>query len=484
VSHAARIRLAKDHHGESQLNTVTFLTDDNTELLPPHLKPDFDAAQLVVQQGFTASTKRVFVPLGPKAKVNVDKLRAGVAKSINYFRNCKTGGTVQFMVPHNLVPNIADDVVAHTIAQSSLLTNYSYDKYQTKPAHQNIDEIVLAGAIESFAEPLKDIKALCDATIFARDLSNERGDVATPDEFELLALEFASKMKLNVNVIKGEELVSKGLNLLHSVGRASRYLPRLITIEHWGDPARRDQVVVVVGKGITFDTGGLNLKPTGSMETMHLDKSGAAVALAASVAASRLNIPKNIVFVLALAENAIGSGSYKPHAIIKSHKGITVEVGNTDAEGRLALADAMSFVQDKYKPQVMVDFATLTGACVVALGEDMAGLFSNDDALAQKLTLIGDKVHERVWRMPLLQEHKAMLKNSFADTSSTGTGRNAGASTAAAFLQKFVRSEVKWAHIDIAGPAAMSKRHSHFPQGGTGFGVQLITQYLRSLGSA
>lgn len=283
---------------------------------------------------------------------------------------------------------------------------------------------------------------------------------------------------MSLRVLHEEDLKEEGMNMFLSVGQASVCPPRLVILEYRGN-ANSDKKIALIGKGITFDTGGLNLKPTGSIENMHMDMCGSAAVLGAIRAASRENLKVNIVCALALAENAIGSKAVKPLTIVKSHKGITVENNNTDAEGRLVLGDAMSYVQKEYKPTKVIDVATLTGACMVALGEHCAGLFSNSDDLAKKLETAGTECYERCWRLPILPEHTAALKGSQSDSRSTGRARYGGASTAAAFLQKFVYEGVDWAHLDIAGPSNYSSAKSYFPKGATGFGVQLLYTYLK-----
>jgi leucyl aminopeptidase len=298
--------------------------------------------------------------------------------------------------------------------------------------------------------------------------------------------------------------MNEGLHLLYSVGQAAGLVrpdthdPRYVELNYKGDPEHPEDVILLVGKCITYDTGGLNIKGTGFMEDMHMDMGGASAVLGAMLAIHRMGIKRNVVGVATVAENAIDSLAYKPHAIIRSHKGLTVEIGNTDAEGRLALADALSYGQQRHRPHTVIDLATLTGACVIALGEYSAGLFTNSSALKEGLLSASHARGERLWHMPIFPEHKEELKGaSHADLQSTGAGRYGGACTAAAFLEYFVghspsvngrdpkptteaAAEVKpaWAHLDIAGPAMYSKARGHMNAGGTGFGVQVVAQYV------
>lgn len=230
---------------------------------------------------------------------------------------------------------------------------------------------------------------------------------------------------------------------------------------------------------MTFDTGGLNLKPTGFMEDMYGDKNGACAVLGALHGCLDLNLNKNIVFAIGLAENAIDSKSYKPGDIIKSMKGLTVEIGNTDAEGRLVLCDTMTYVQREFAPKQMIDLATLTGAVKVALGNDTAGLFSNNDDFAGKLLASSKSSFEPLWRLPIMKEHRETMKGAFSDLNNKGKTPYGGSSQAAAFLERFVEKDVEWAHLDIAGPAMMKGAKPPMCADGTGFGVHLLLDYIR-----
>jgi leucyl aminopeptidase len=276
------------------------------------------------------------------------------------------------------------------------------------------------------------------------------GSVATTQWMEDQALLLQSD-KLQIHTIKGEELLQHNMHLLHSVGRASLHPPRIVTMNYNGNPLSEEKYALI-GKGVVYDTGGLNLKPTNSIEDMFLDKSGACAVLTLMKAISEMNLPINVVGSIALAENCISEASYRPGDILCSHKGLTVEVGNTDAEGRLCLADCMSYIQNLYKPSHMIDFATLTGACVVALGAETAGLFTNNKEFANDIQKAGNEVFEEMWPMPICKEHRNNVKGKKADLSNVSTGTKfGGACNAAAFLEKFVDDKVKWCHIDIAG---------------------------------
>ncbi|KDO27530.1 hypothetical protein SPRG_06797 [Saprolegnia parasitica CBS 223.65] len=362
------------------------------------------------------------------------------------------------------VASIPDRRVAELMTQTSLLSNYRFDRH----------------ASAEFASDVAEKLLVAEETLLARNLGNERSDIVDPAFVEEIARASASELpNLTVKVLQDADLRAEGMNMMVLVGQAAVVPPRLVILEYSGNPSAPSEKIALVGKGITFDTGGLNLKPTGFIEDMHTDMCGAAAVLGAVRAAAKANLPVNVVAVLALAENAIGSKAAKPHTIVQSHKGLTVEVNNTDAEGRLVLGDALSYVQRYYAPHTVIDVATLTGACIVALGEYTAGLFSNSDTLATALIDAGASTHERCWRLPILPEHTAELKGSMCDSRSMGTGRYGGACTAAAFLQQFVEKDVAWAHVDIAGPSNYSAQRSYMPAGATGFGVQVLFEYLK-----
>ncbi|CAG9312775.1 unnamed protein product [Blepharisma stoltei] len=376
-------------------------------------------------------------------------------------------------------------------ANTALLKNY---KFSAKSSKENKEEE--NGEEKNDKKELTELNLLHNLTIdesswnqsihsgvcalYARDLCNTRG---TEGNTEFLAAQ-AQKLysdnpgKVEMQVIKGEELRERGMNLLYSVGKGASTPPYLILLKYNGNP-QNTKKLALVGKGLTFDTGGLNLKPTNSIEDMYLDKSGACITLSAFKWAVEMSIPINLTCTLAIAENAISHKSYKPLDIIKSLKGLTVEIGNTDAEGRLCLADAFTYTQQQEKPDTLIDLATLTGACVVALGEQTAGIFGNDSALINQIIKSGEFYKEDLWQLPIRKEHKKAIEGAAADINNSGKSRYGGASQAASFLQNFIEKDVKWAHLDIAGPAMSKADREQFSKGGTGFGTQTLTKYIQ-----
>ena len=269
------------------------------------------------------------------------------------------------------------------------------------------------------------------------------------------------------------------MNLFHAVGQAATSEPRALIINYQGNKDSSEVDLALIGKGVTFDTGGLNLKPTGSMETMYGDKNGACAVLGALHGCLDMQPQVNIVFAIGLAENAIDAKAYKPGDIITSMKGLTVEIGNTDAEGRLVLCDTMTYVQREFTPKRMIDLATLTGAVMVALGTDTAGLFANNDELANSLLKSSADTFEPLWRLPIMKEHHDSMKRTQSDLCNKGKTPYGGSSQAAAFLERFVEKGVEWAHLDIAGPAMMSAAKPPMCANGTGFAVNLLLDYIR-----
>ena len=310
-------------------------------------------------------------------------------------------------------PKDCDSAQFDQVIRTSVLSSHRFDRHLSESrSFESITALYLDGKddvaekkCEAVSERFLQQLAVAEGTVFARELVNERAAVVTPSYIENIAAKLAQTFPENVRmrVLHYDELLAHGFNLITAVGQAAEDQPRIVVLEVGQDKSAQTPVAMV-GKGVTFDTGGLNLKPTGSIETMHMDMGGAAAVLGAVRALAMNKTTHNVVAVLALAENAIGPRAVKPHAILQSKKG-SVEVSNTDAEGRLCLADAMSFVQSEYSPSHVVDIATLTGACVVALGEYTAGLFSNDDKMSSEIVTAGENAFERCWRLPILREH-------------------------------------------------------------------------------
>ena len=313
-------------------------------------------------------------------------------------------------------------------------------------------------------------QAIGEGTNLTKKLANLPGNVCTPSYLAKTAREIGKKYAMPTTVLDEARMKKLGMGALLSVSKGSREPARLITLEYTGGE-KGQAPVVLVGKGLTFDAGGISIKPAAAMDEMKYDMCGGASVLGVMRALGELKLPVNVVGVVASSENMPDGAANKPGDVVTSMKGLTIEILNTDAEGRLILCDALTYV-DKFKPAVVIDIATLTGACMVALGQQASGLFSNDDELADALLAAGDEVGDRAWRLPVWEEYQQQLSSNFADLANIG-GRFAGAVTAACFLQRFAE-DYKWAHLDIAGTAWKSSG----PKGATGRPVGLLMQYL------
>jgi leucyl aminopeptidase len=368
------------------------------------------------------------------------------------------------------------------ICEGVLLTNYVFDKLKgEKESEQTLlTHLCLIGAGAEEERACKRAAELISSVYYVRDLVNDNADVVTPQKLAHCARELTKlSPHIKTHVLERKQLEKEKMGLLLAVARGSAVDPILATVEYKGN-SKSKECIALVGKGVTYDTGGLNLKPTGSMETMKCDMAGAATVLGTLRAAALLKLKINLVGVIVCTENAIGPKSYKPGDVYRSHAGLTVEIGNTDAEGRLILADALSYVQTKMKPTRIIDLATLTGAIIIALGDEATGLFSNDDRLSQELARAAERTGERVWRMPLYAEHSKAMKSKIADINNSSGHRRASSSTAAAFIQYFIK-DVPWAHLDIAGTAYITEPRGYNPTVATGAGVRLLIDWLTSL---
>ncbi len=356
------------------------------------------------------------------------------------------------------------------------LKSYEFNLYKSKKK-ENIFKITLIGkqSALSLKNKLK-FKALEEGTFFTRDLVSEPGNILHPDEYAKRLLKL-KKYGLKVTVYDQKKLKKLGLNALLGVGQGSIRGSYLVTVE-WKGSKSKSKTLAFVGKGVCFDTGGYSLKPARFMEDMTYDMAGSAavVGLMKTLALRKAKI--NAVGVVGLVENMVSGNAQRPGDIVKSYSGKTIEVLNTDAEGRLVLADALTFTEKKFKPELMVDLATLTGAIIVSLGSEYAGLFSNDDKLSKQLLDAGERVDEKLWRMPLHKNFDKLMDSKNADMQNINYVGGAGSTTAAQFLQRFILNKTSWAHLDIAG-MAFSKYGGALNSGGaTGYGVRLLNQFI------
>ncbi|MEE2679004.1 MAG: leucyl aminopeptidase [Myxococcota bacterium] len=373
--------------------------------------------------------------------------------------------------------------VGQALAEGAVLGNYRFDKYKEKPD----DAPSAVAAVQLSFDKGADLRAaragakrgtiLAESQNLARDLSNAPGNALPPAQLAREAQKMAKEVGLRVRVLGVPELRKRKMGAILAVGGGSANPPRLVALEH--RPKRRKDAAPLcfVGKGVTFDSGGISIKPSGAMDEMKHDMSGAATVVGALRACALLDVPYPVVGIIGAAENLPSATAYRPGDIVTSASGKTIEVLNTDAEGRVVLADALHYAKTEYDPCAIVDLATLTGACVVALGRWASGLFANHTRLSDRIRKAGDATAELAWPLPLLDGHKKAVKSPVADVKNTGAGREAGSSTAAAFLAAFA-GDTPWAHLDIAGTAWTSHTSPTQPRGATGVGVRLLLELL------
>ncbi len=356
------------------------------------------------------------------------------------------------------------------------LKSYNFKKYKTKKNEQIVLINVVGNKNKPSAQKQLKFKALEQGTFYARDLVSEPGNILHPDEYAK-RINTLKKEGLKINVYDEKKLKKLGMHALLGVGQGSIRGSYLVTME-WNGAKNNSKPLAFVGKGVCFDTGGYSLKPARFMEDMTYDMAGSAtvVGLMKNLAIRKANI--NAVGVVGLVENMVSGNAQRPGDIVKSYSGKTIEILNTDAEGRLVLADALTFTEKKFKPKLIVDLATLTGAIIVCLGSEYAGLFSNDDKLSNQLFEAGKKVDEKVWRMPLHKNYDKLMDSKNADVQNINYVGGAGSTTAAQFLQRFILNKTPWAHLDIAGMAFSKYGGALNSAGATGFGVRLLNQFL------
>lgn len=386
---------------------------------------------------------------------------------------------------HAIVPeyeNISPEETARALGEGIYLSNYVFNRYKSKnddqvnPLERAILSTPAAGKISKM---LEEIEIVGENTLLCRDLINEISDVTNPVAVAKEAKKLAKLRGVTCTVYGKKEIEKMKMGLLLAVSRGSIYPPQLVVLKYAGNPSSKKSVAII-GKGITFDSGGINLKPSGHIEDMRSDMSGAAACLYTIKAAAELKLKKNIYAVLPLCENMVGKTAYRPGDVHIAYNGTSVEIGNTDAEGRLILADALAFAEDRLKPSYMIDIATLTGACLVCFGEIIAGLLTESDEIAGALFNAGETTGDRLWRLPMYREYADDIKSDIADINNVSSGRNAGTIMGATFLKNFVK-KTPWAHIDIAGTSWYSKQRGYRPKYATGFGVRLFIEAIKNI---
>ena len=415
------------------------------------------------------------IGLGPAAKLRPAKIVESAAASVKMALARQTRELEMILPP---TAKVAADEALELAAIGSRLALYQQTEFksETEPKQTLTTVRLWAEGLTNGAEIVERGRVAAEAVCLARRLGDLPGNVLYPESFAAEAASLGKRLKLKVKILDEKALAKEKMNLITAVGQGSARPPRLVTVSYQGGKAG-DKPVVLVGKGVTFDSGGLSLKPSGSLEGMKTDMAGAATVLAAVAGAAEMNLPLNITAVLALAENMPDGAATRVGDVFTSRSGQTVEVTNTDAEGRLVLADALTWAGEM-KPAAVIDVATLTGACVVALGERCAGLFTDDEGLKEGLLSAAGAAGENVWQLPLLDDYEEMLKSETADMINAPLVPKGGSINAALFLRRFAPKNAPWAHVDIAGPGRAGKARPGTTVGASGFGVRTLLRFL------
>lgn len=420
--------------------------------------------------------KIMLLGLGKKDKFNNEIARIASAKAAVKVREM---GISEFSI---LLFSNLDEGLIEAISEGVGLSLYSFNRYKTNDDKEELKAnqvtILINAEMTNIQSIVDRTSLLVEAVNFARDLSNLPPNDCSPSQLASIALSIATEYGLKSRIVERYEMESMGLNGIVSVGKGSHYPPKLIILEYRGSNDD-EKPYLLVGKGVTFDTGGISLKDSDKMDEMKFDKSGGCNVIAIMKAVASLKLPINVIGLIPSVENMPSSTSYKPGDIIKMYNGKTVEVLNTDAEGRLILADALAFGISTYNPKAVIDLATLTGACIIALGTNVAAVIGTNKKLIDELHNISERTGEKFWELPLYEEFSEQIKSYVADIKNIG-GRPGGAITAASFLSNFTNG-LPWIHIDIAGTAWTQEgtyERSYNPKGATGFGIRTLVKLL------
>ena len=418
----------------------------------------------------------------------------GDSKSLSEDKFRQLGGIISLKAKelnfHNVIISnfYLSSTNVESIIEGLILSLYEFNKFKEDRAEKSLspfyenyavsivttDNSNLGNEIE-----IDKIINICEAVFYSRDLANSPPNVINPNALADSARNLEKMKNFRVDILDENQIMNLGMNGIISVGKGSENKPKLIIVEYNNSNASKDKPIVLVGKAVTFDTGGISIKPSDRMDEMKFDKSGGCTVLGIMKALGNLDLPIKVVAIIPAVENMPSGSSYRPGDIIRMYNGKTVEVLNTDAEGRLILADALAYGVAKYSPRYILDFATLTGACIIALGTNIAGVIGNDDKLINKLVSLSSSTGEKIWQLPLSEEFSDLIKSNVATIKNIG-GRTGGTITAAAFLSHFVNN-IPWAHFDIAGTAWTqdgTADKSYNPKGSTGFGIRTIIKFL------
>lgn len=438
---------------------------------------------LIVYSPGQPESRIALLGLGTQDILTIEKLRRAYSSLAKVSRKLKIK-ELNIVIPK--IPALTEEEIIRGISEGLLLTNYAFYKLKGEIAKKEapvlLTKAFLIGASKQGLQEAEKCAEIIDGVYFARDLVNDNSDTVTPAHLAKVAHGLAKTLPhVTTTVFDKNKIHKENMGLIYAVGRASPHDPAFIIVEYKGNPKSKD-LTVLVGKGVTYDTGGLDLKNVGGfglMDTMKSDMGGAATVLGTLYAAAKMGMKTNITAIVPAVENAIGANSFKPGDVYTSYSGKTVEITSTDAEGRLILADALAYAAKHFNPTRIIDFATLTGAIDVALGPEFTGFWSNDESLADALLQSSYITSERLWRMPLVEEYKELLKSDVADLKNTA-GRSGAAIKASVFLQEFV-GDIPWAHCDIASTAFLPDASRYSPKHATGVGIRLVINFLETL---
>ncbi|MCB1384391.1 MAG: leucyl aminopeptidase [Nitratireductor sp.] len=468
---------------------IVFLVAENGELPPSAKALDTDGrlSDAIGIAGFEGKTGTVVEVIAPQKGVDrVLILGLGKREEAGEEDWLKAGGKLFAALGKSTAATVHTDLsdgkalspgeIAH-LASGARLRAYDFDLYRTKKKDDRkaVSIAFVTAADTAARKALKEADAVADGVMLARDLVNEPANILGPVEFAR-RLEDLKKLGCTVTVLDEKKLTAENMGALLGVAQGSVRPPRVVIVQ-WKGGKAKERPVAFVGKGVVFDTGGISIKPAAGMEDMKGDMGGAAAVSGVMHALAARKAKVNAVGIVGLVENMPDGNAQRPGDIVTSRSGQTIEVLNTDAEGRLVLADLLDYCADKYKPQFMVNLATLTGAILIALGNAHAGLFSNNDELSERLTRAGLDTRERLWRLPLDPDYDKLLDSKNADMKNIG-GRLAGSITAAQFLQRFVKNDIPWAHLDVAGTAMASPKTAYSQGWASGFGVRLLNRLV------
>ena len=435
---------------------------------------------LLYPQGRGGPVRVLLVGLGPRAKVDREGLRRAVGALVQEARRLKAG-KLGILPPQKALPRVATDELLGAAAEAAVMADYGFDHHKSKSNDERPAGRLQVSlfAHRAHADAVKQAVAVAEAVNLARDLANEPGNIATPRFMAEFARKVGRTHGFKVKVIEPAEMRRLGMRALLGVAQGSEEPPRFLVLEHTPRGAR-GKPVVLVGKGLTFDSGGISIKPADKMWEMKFDKCGGCAVIGAVTAAARTKLPVRVIGLVPCTENMPGGRAQRPGDVVRAMNGKSIEVLNTDAEGRLILADALSYAA-RYEPEVVVDVATLTGSVVIALGAERAAVMANDDGLREALERAGEATGELLWPLPLDDAYGEHVKGEVADVKNLGKGREAGSVAGGWFLRHFAPEGAKWAHLDIAGTAWASSDpgKGYLGKGATGYGVRLLYELLR-----